>query len=99
MKTFLPVQLQDNLLNLGSELEDELEDKLTLEFEQNMEPNLESNLLKLDNDCEGNLLAASHGLTDCTIKNNINQITRLQENARGKQDIFKVLKWPQEGMT
>ena len=91
-------QLQDNLLNLGSELEDELEDKLSLEFEQNMEPNLERNLLKLDNEYEGNLLAASHGLTDCTIKNEINQITRLQENVRGKQDIFKVFKWPQEGM-
>ena len=63
-----------------------------------MEPNLESNLLKLDNDYEDNLVAASQGLTDCTIKNKINQITRLQENARGKQDIFKLLKWPQEGM-
>ena len=101
---FFFVQLQDNLLNLGSELEDELEDKLedklALELEQNMEPNLESSLLKYEEECEeGNpALVVRDGLTDCTIKSEINQLAKLQENARGKRDILKLLSWPQEGM-
>jgi hypothetical protein len=97
---FFFVQLQDNLLNLGSELEDELEDKLALELEQNMEPNLESSLLKCEEECEeGNpALVVSDGLTDCTVKSEINQLAKLQENARGKRDILKLLSWPQEGM-
>ncbi len=68
------------------------------ELEQNLEANLESSLLKLD-EYEGNPLVASESLTDCTVKSAItNQVARLQENAAGKKDILKLLKWPREGM-
>lgn len=63
-------------------------------MEQNLDQNLECSLLKQD---ECNALA--EGLADCTVKKNItSHIARLQENAKGKNDILKLLKWPCEGV-
>ena len=103
---FLFLQLQENLLNIGSELDEELEAKLAMELEQNLEQNVGQNLeqnldcsLLQQGESEGNPLIASQGLTDCTVKNEItNHIAKLQENARGKSDILKLLQWPREGM-
>lgn len=41
----------------------------------------------------------SKGLTDCTVSSAINKnVARLQEDARRKNDILKVLKWPSEAV-
>lgn len=65
-------------------------------MEQNLDQNLECSLLKQEK-CEGNVL--TEGLADCTVKKNItSHIARLQENAKGKNDILKLLKWPCEGV-
>ena len=56
-------------------------------------------MLSKQEECEGNPLVTSQGLTDCTVKTEISsQIAKLQENAKGKSDILKLLKWPREGM-
>lgn len=86
------------MLNIGSELEEELEAKLTELEELNLEQNLESMLSKQE-ECDVNPLVTSQSLTDCTIKTEMtSQLAKLQENARGKSDILKLLKWPREGM-
>ncbi|XP_028398498.1 uncharacterized protein LOC114522079 [Dendronephthya gigantea] len=91
-------KLQENLLNIGSELEEELEMKQALELAQNLEQNLECSDLKLE-EVEGIPLVARQGLADCTVRKDISShIARLQENAKGKNDILKMLQWPREGV-
>lgn len=92
------LQLQENLLSIGSELEQETEMSRAFELEQNLEQNFEGSDLKPE-EVEGIPLVASEGLTDCTVKKDISShIARLQENAKGKSDILKMLQWPREGV-
>lgn len=81
-------------MNIGSELEEELEAKVAQELEKCLQlgPNL-------DEEWVGHPLVQTESLTDCTAKNEItNQVVKLQENAKGKVDILKLLKWPREAM-
>ena len=84
------------MLNIGSALENEVQNKVALDLEQT---DLDS-LLKLQECDEVIPLVESEGVTDCRVEklNLSTRLASLQDNARGKSDILKLLKWPQEGM-